>query len=91
MKYVKETGDLPVPLHLRNGVTDLMRSQGYGGDYRYAHDYPGAFVAGEDYFPGDVDCPNFYSPVDRGMEIKIGQKIEFLNDLNRKSEWKRKG
>jgi putative ATPase len=71
-----------VPLHLRNAPTQLMKNLDYGRDYRYAHDEPDAFVAGEHYFPVDLKPMVFYEPVERGLEIKIGEKLKSLRALN---------
>lgn len=90
MKFVKEFPSNEVPLHLRNAPTQLMKEQGYGKEYRYAHDYPGAYVPNENYFPDDVLSrtgvkPAFYDPVERGLEIKIKEKLERLKQLDNKS------
>jgi putative ATPase len=69
-------GSLPVPLHLRNAPTRLMREIGYGRDYRYAHDEPDAYAAGERYFPDGMPERRYYAPVARGLEIKIGEALE---------------
>lgn len=79
-----------VPMHLRNAPTGLMKKEGFGDDYRYAHDFPDAFVPGEDYFPDDVAPQQFYQPVARGLEIRIGEKLADLRERNRKSDWKRR-
>lgn len=81
--------DYDVPLHLRNAPTKLMQSEGYGADYRYAHDEPGAFAAGESYFPEALAGTRYYQPVDRGLEIKIAEKLARLRALNEQSEHKR--
>jgi len=81
-KLVRDGADHDVPMHLRNAPTDLMKQQGMGLDYRYAHDEPGAFAAGESYFPEALDGTRLYFPVDRGMEIKVAQKLEALRKLN---------
>ena len=60
-----------------------MRAEGYGEGYRYAHDEPGAFAAGEQYFPDGVTPERFYNPTDRGLEQKIREKLEHLRDLNK--------
>jgi len=77
----QELGSLEVPMHLRNAPTSLMKDLGYGDKYRYAHDEDGAFAAGENYFPDDMDSPTYYHPVPRGLEIKIREK---LNEIRRK-------
>ncbi len=80
--FVKRDGTRPVPLHLRNAPTKLMKSLGYGEDYRYAHDEAGGFAAGENYFPEGMSPPSFYEPVERGLEIRIGEKLRELRRLN---------
>lgn len=70
-----------VPLHLRNAPTTLMKNLGFGKAYRYAHDEPNAYAAGEQYFPDDI-CPTFYHPVPRGLEIKISEKMAYLKSLD---------
>jgi len=89
-RFVKEHPTDEVPIHLRNAPTALMKEQGYGLDYRYAHDYPEAFAAGESYFPESVPEQQFYQPVDRGLEIKVQQKMERLRYLNQQSNWQRR-
>src|SRR5699024_1426455 len=79
-----------VPVHLRNAPTALMKEQGHGLDYHYAHDYPEGFVAGESYFPESIPVPRFYTPVDRGLEIRVQQKLAHLQALNKKSAWQRR-
>lgn len=78
-----------VPMHLRNAPTSLMKDLGYGDEYRYAHDEPEAFAAGESYFPPELDGSRFYHPVERGLEGKIAQKLEHLRELNRQSPQQR--
>jgi putative ATPase len=85
--FVKHDGTRPVPLHLRNAPTRLMKDLGYGQDYRYAHDEDEGYAAGERYFPEAVDPPRFYQPVNRGLEIRIGEKLE---ELRAKDEQSRK-
>ncbi len=80
--FVKRDGTRPVPLHLRNAPTKLMKSLDYGKDYRYAHDEEGGFAAGENYFPEGMSPPSFYEPVDRGLEIRIGEKLRELRRRN---------
>ena len=81
--FVKRDGTRGVPLHLRNAPTSLMKGLGYGREYRYAHDEPDAFAAGESYWPDDVAPARFYEPVERGLEIRIGEK---LTELRRKNQ-----
>lgn len=80
--YVAADGTRPVPLHLRNAPTKLMKSLDYGKGYRYAHDEAGGFAAGESYWPDGMTPPQFYAPVDRGLEIRIGEKLAELRRLN---------
>ncbi|MGB1220886.1 MAG: replication-associated recombination protein A [Alcanivoracaceae bacterium] len=89
-RFVAQRPSDNVPMHLRNAPTGMMKKEGYGDDYRYAHDYPDAFVPGEDYFPDDVPAQTFYQPVPRGLEIRIGEKLADLRERNRKSGWKRR-
>ncbi|MGH8492118.1 MAG: replication-associated recombination protein A [Moraxellaceae bacterium] len=88
-KRVTETGTLEVPLHLRNAPTKLMKEQGYGAEYHYAHDFPEAYVAGESYLPEAIAQERFYEPVPRGLEIKIGEKLKYLRAKDEASEWQR--
>lgn len=88
-KRVKETGTLEVPLHLRNAPTKLMKEQGYGAEYHYAHDFPDAYVAGESYLPEAIAHERFYEPVPRGLEIKIGEKLALLRNKDAGSQWQR--
>ncbi|MDF1655864.1 MAG: replication-associated recombination protein A [Coxiellaceae bacterium] len=82
MQFIKETGTLEVPLKLRNAPTKLMKELDYGKAYRYAHNEAGAFAKGETYFPDGIDAPRFYQPVNRGLEIKIAEKLQQLQRLN---------
>jgi putative ATPase len=75
MQDAKALGSLDVPLHLRNAPTKLMKSLGYGKDYRYAHDEPDAYATGENYFPEGMEPRQYYQPVPRGMEIKIADAL----------------
>jgi putative ATPase len=79
---VKTEGTRPVPLHLRNAPTKLMKSLDYGKNYRYAHDEAGGFAAGEHYFPEGMTPPVLYEPVERGLEIRIGEKLRELRQRN---------
>lgn len=81
-RFVKEDGTRMVPLHLRNAPTQLMKSLDYGKDYRYAHDEAGGFAAGESYWPDDIEPPRFYQPVPRGLEQRIGERLDELRRLN---------
>jgi putative ATPase len=80
--FVRRDGTRPVPLHLRNAPTQLMKSLDYGRDYRYAHDEEGGFAAGENYWPEGMQPPVFYRPVQRGMELRIGERLQELRRLN---------
>ena len=76
-------GSLEVPVHLRNAPTRLMKELGYGHAYRYAHDEPDAYAAGEYYFPDGLEPRRYYTPVQRGLEIRIAEKLERLRALDR--------
>ena len=80
--FVQQDGTRPVPLRLRNAPTSLMKTLDYGRGYRYAHDEEGGFAAGERYWPDGMDAPQFYRPVDRGLEIRISEKLAELKRLN---------
>ena len=80
--FVKQDGTRPVPMHLRNAPTQLMKQLDYGKGYRYAHDEEGGFAAGESYLPDGMEPTGFYAPVPRGLEIKIGQKLDELRARN---------
>ena len=90
MRDAAEHGSLEVPLHLRNAPTKLMKELGYGGEYRYAHDEPEAYAAGEDYFPEQLEPRRYYHPVPRGLELKIRDKLEHLTTLDRQSPRQRR-
>jgi putative ATPase len=75
MADAKSLGSLDVPLHLRNAPTSLMKGLGYGKDYRYAHDEPDGYAAGEKYFPDSIEARQYYRPVSRGLEIKIAEAL----------------
>ncbi|ENM5841449.1 replication-associated recombination protein A [Vibrio mimicus] len=81
--------EFEVPPHLRNAPTRLMKDLGYGEEYRYAHDEPGAYAAGECYFPPEMSRTRYYQPTQRGLETKIAEKLAYLADLNAKSPQKR--
>lgn len=76
--FVKQDKSREVPVHLRNAPTKLMKELGYGHEYRYAHDEPNAYAAGETYFPDELSEPGWYQPVPRGLEIKIAEKLAQL-------------
>jgi putative ATPase len=80
--WVKKDGTRPVPMHLRNAPTQLMKTLDYGKGYRYAHHEEGGFAAGENYLPEGMPAPGFYKPVNRGLELKIAEKMASLNELN---------
>ena len=87
--FVKESGTMDVPMHLRNAPTAMMKDLDYGKDYNYAHNEQEAFVAGENYLPeqaADFEC---YFPVERGLEVKIKEKLLYYKQLNNDSTWKR--
>ena len=86
-RAVSQDQSRPVPIHLRNAPTKLMQELGYGHEYRYAHDEPDAYAAGETYFPDDMREPGWYAPVPRGLEQKIAEKLERLRALD--AEWRR--
>ncbi|HET6829607.1 MAG TPA: replication-associated recombination protein A [Ramlibacter sp.] len=79
---VRREGTRPVPLHLRNAPTRLMKDLGYGKEYRYAHDEEDAFAAGESYLPDGMPPPNLYRPAPRGLEIRIAEKLAALRERN---------
>jgi putative ATPase len=83
--FVAKDASRPVPLHLRNAPTRLMKSLDYGRDYRYAHDEAEGYAAGERYFPDGMAEANWYQPVGRGLEIKIGEKLAHLRELDREA------
>jgi putative ATPase len=91
MAAVRESGSLEVPMHIRNAPTTLMKDMGYGAEYQYAHDHDDAFVPGENYLPETLADQRFYEPVNRGMEIQIGEKLNRLRQANRDSEFQRYG
>ncbi|GAB4217415.1 MAG: replication-associated recombination protein A [Rhodoferax sp.] len=76
--FVQQDGSRPVPMHLRNAPTRLMQQLGHGEGYRYAHDEPNAYAAGASYLPEGLTEPGWYQPVDRGLEIKIAEKLAQL-------------
>lgn len=78
-----------VPIHLRNAPTTLMKSMDYGSEYRYAHDEPGAYAAGENYLPEEIANNRYYQPVERGLELKIQEKLAHLRELDQQSKKQR--
>jgi len=83
--FVRNDQSRPVPEHLRNAPTRLMKELGYGREYRYAQDEPEAYAAGENYFPEGMERPQFYRPTPRGLEAKITERLEHLRELDRKT------
>jgi putative ATPase len=84
--FVAEDGSRPVPVHLRNAPTKLMKELGFGRDYRYAHDEPQAYAAGENYFPEGMARMRWYRPSDRGLEARIAEKLATLRSLDHKAK-----
>jgi putative ATPase len=84
--FVVQDKSRPVPLHLRNAPTKLMKALNYGKEYRYAHNEPDAYAAGESYFPDDLPPQQFYSPTPRGLEGKIAEKLAHLRELDKKAK-----
>ena len=80
--FIKKDGTRPVPMHLRNAPTKLMKELDYGKGYRYAHDEADGFAAGESYLPDGMAPPPFYRPVERGLEIRISEKLRELRKKN---------
>lgn len=89
MADIRQQGSHEVPLHLRNAPTALMKEQGFGEQYRYAHDYPEAYAAGENYFPEALKQARYYQPAPRGLEKKIADKLAYLRQLDDASNWRR--
>lgn len=85
-EYVAQDRSRDVPIHLRNAPTELMKELGHGHAYRYAHDEPHAYAAGESYLPEDMKEPHWYEPVLRGLESKIAERMAFLKDLDAKAK-----
>lgn len=84
--FVAQDKSRPVPLHLRNAPTKLMKALDYGKEYRYAHNEPEAYAAGENYFPDELAPQQFYVPTPRGLEGKIAEKLAHLKDLDKKAK-----
>ncbi len=82
MRDAKQSGSLGVPIHLRNAPTKLMKALDYKKNYRYAHNEPEAYAAGENYFPDELAGTQYYHPVNRGLEIKISEKLRYLKQLD---------
>ena len=89
MRDARENPDFDVPEHLRNAPTKLMKEMGLGAEYRYAHDEPNAYAAGEDYFPSEMAQTRYYRPTSRGLEGKIGEKLAWLTEQDQNSPTKR--
>ncbi len=89
MRDARDNPDYDVPEHLRNAPTKLMKEMGLGADYRYAHDEPNAYAAGEDYFPVEMSLTRYYRPTSRGLEGKIGEKLAWLAEQDQNSPTKR--
>ncbi len=87
--FIKQDQSRPVPVHLRNAPTKLMKELGYGHAYRYAHDEPEAYAAGETYLPDGMREPGWYQPVDRGLETKIAVKLAHLRELDQQARQKK--
>ncbi|MCW9046676.1 MAG: recombination factor protein RarA, partial [Gammaproteobacteria bacterium] len=83
MQLAKDSGSMDVPMHIRNTPTNLMKDMGYGKNYRYAHDENDGFAAGETYFPDELGEHEIYHPVERGLEIKIKEKLDYLRSQNK--------
>jgi putative ATPase len=83
--FVKHNASSTVPMHLRNAPTKLMKELGHGQAYRYAHDEPEAYAAGETYLPEGMREPQWYQPVARGLEIKIAEKLAYLREKDRQA------
>ncbi|HYA60272.1 MAG TPA: recombination factor protein RarA, partial [Burkholderiaceae bacterium] len=83
--FVASDGSRPVPMRLRNAPTRLMRELGYGDGYRYAHEEQDAFAAGETYLPDGLQPQNWYEPTGRGLEQRIGERLQEIRELNRRA------
>jgi len=88
--FVAEDATRPVPMHLRNAPTRLMKDLGYGKAYRYAHDEADAYAAGERYFPDGMATPNWYRPTDRGLEARIAEKLDTLRQRDAEARKKKR-
>ncbi len=84
-ELAKQTSDLDVPFHLKNATSSITKDLGHGAEYRYAHNEPNAFAAGECYFPPEIASTQLYEPTDRGLEKQLREKLNYLNSLNRNS------
>ncbi|MBU1235973.1 MAG: replication-associated recombination protein A [Gammaproteobacteria bacterium] len=88
-RFIREDKSRPVPEHLRNAPTKLMKELGFGAEYRYAHDEPEAYAAGENYFPDDMPKVAWYKPTPRGLEQKISEKLAHLRELDARAKGKK--
>jgi putative ATPase len=88
--FVEKDGSRPVPLHIRNAPTKLMKDLDYGKDYRYAHDEEGGYAAGERYLPDGMSPQHWYKPTDRGLEIKIKEKLDYLRGRDARAATEKK-
>jgi len=88
-KFIRNNSSSPVPLRLRNAPTGLMKDLQHGRDYRLPHDEPHAYAAGEHYFPDDMKAQRFYNPTDRGLEIKIKERLQTLRQYDRNAAKKK--
>ena len=86
MNFAKQQGNQPVPMSLRNAPTRLMSELGHGSGYRYAHDEVDGFAAGAHYFPDTIEAVQFYEPVERGLEIRISERLKDLRNRNRQAQ-----
>ena len=82
MSHVKESGSHPVPMHLRNAPTRLMKELGHGDGYRYAHNEQDAYAAGENYWPDELQPQTYYEPVAQGLEVKIRDRLARLRKMD---------
>lgn len=89
MADVRQQPSYEVPVHLRNAPTAMMKDMGYGGEYRYAHDQPDGYAAGENYFPEALKSTMYYVPVERGVEKKIAEKLNYLREQDKNSKIQR--
>lgn len=87
--FVKRSSSTSVPIHLRNAPTQMMKNIAYGKDYRYAHNESDGYIAGESYMPDGILEPTWYRPVERGLEIKIKEKLAYLKELDRRARQKK--
>ena len=87
----RDKPDYPVPVHLRNAPTKLLKEMGHGAEYRYAHNEPNAFAAGERYLPPEIADARYYEPSERGLEKQLKAKRDYLDQLNNQSQQKRNG